>query len=176
MPTSDNEVSPEIFREVMAALCAPVTVVTTVTDDGKPYGATVSAVASLSLRPQLVSIALNRASTLLTHARESKRVGINLLAHDQEAIAAVFARSGADRFAGVAWRWEDALPRIDATTGWLAADVESFVPAGDHVILLAAVKAARTSAALPLVYAHRRYGTHSGLQAENHPSDPIAVR
>jgi flavin reductase (DIM6/NTAB) family NADH-FMN oxidoreductase RutF len=151
----------------MATLCAPVAVVTTATGDGKPYGATVSAVASLSLRPPLVSVALDQASTLLALVRESTRVGINLLAHEQEAIAGAFSRPGADRFAGVAWRWEYGLPRIDATTGWLAADVESFVPAGDHVILVAAARAARTSYGLPLVYAQRRYGTHSGLQAES---------
>lgn len=167
MSTSDDAVPPELFREVMAALCAPVSVVTAAAGEGLPYGSTVSAVASLSLRPPLVSIALDRASTLLAHVRRSGRVGINLLAHEQEDTAAVFARPGADRFAGVAWRWEDGLPRIDATTGWLAADVESFVPAGDHVILVAAVKAARTSSGLPLVYARRRYGTHSALQAES---------
>ncbi|MBT2273349.1 flavin reductase family protein [Rhodococcus enclensis] len=168
---SGREVPPEAFREVMAALCAPVSVVTTETGDGQPYGATVSAVASLSLRPPLVSIALDRASTLLAHIQQSNRVGINLLAHEQQATAAVFARSGVDRFAGVGWRWEDGLPRIDATTGWLAADVESFVPAGDHVILVAAVRAAKTYAGLPLVYAHRRYGTHSGLRPESHNAE-----
>lgn len=166
MSTSDSGVPPELFREVMAALCAPVAVVTTATGDGRPYGTTVSAVASLSLRPPLISVALDCESTLLVHVRVSQQVGINLLAHEQETLAGVFARTGGDKFAGVAWRWENGLPRIDATAGWLAADVESFVPAGDHVILVAAVKAARTCPGLPLVYAHRRYGTHSGLRAE----------
>ena len=54
----------------MAAVCTPVTVVTTADEDG-PHGATVSAFASLSLRPPLVTVALDRRSG--THSGFARR-------------------------------------------------------------------------------------------------------
>jgi hypothetical protein len=54
----------QAFRDLMSAVCAPVTVVTTADEDG-PHGTTVSAFASLSLRPPLVTVALDRRSGLL---------------------------------------------------------------------------------------------------------------
>ena len=51
------------FKSLMAGVPAPVTVVTTV-GAGHPKGATVSSLASLSLEPALVSIALIKGSTL----------------------------------------------------------------------------------------------------------------
>lgn len=51
------------FRDLMAGgVCAPVAVITTSDDDGPPHGATVSSLASLSLQPALLSIALDHRS------------------------------------------------------------------------------------------------------------------
>jgi flavin reductase (DIM6/NTAB) family NADH-FMN oxidoreductase RutF len=160
-------ISADAFRDVMGAVCAPVTVVTTRTADGKPYGTTVSAFSSLSLDPPLVTVALDNHSGLLAHARAIGRIGVNLLAHDQEAVAGWFARSGGDMFAGVRWSWADRLPRIHGATGWLVADVDQLVPGGDHTIVLAAVRSARTWPTPPLIYARRRFGTHTGLQTDS---------
>ncbi len=44
--TAETSIEPQRFRDLMAAVCAPVTVVTT-SEDGQPYGATVSSFASL---------------------------------------------------------------------------------------------------------------------------------
>ena len=52
-------VGPQQFRDLMAGVCAPVTIVTTM-DEGQPFGATVSAFASLSLDPPMVTVALDR--------------------------------------------------------------------------------------------------------------------
>ena len=57
-------IEPQQFRDLMAGVCAPVTVVTTMTN-GVPRGATVSSFASLSLNPPLVSVAFDRGSALL---------------------------------------------------------------------------------------------------------------
>ena len=62
------------FRDLMAGVCAPVTVVTTADQDG-PHGATVSSFASLSLRPPLVSVALDRRSGLLARIMASAASG-----------------------------------------------------------------------------------------------------
>ena len=70
------------FRDLMAGICAPVTVVTTA-NNKIPHGATVSAVASLSLEPPMVGVALDRRSQLLARILQSGRFGVNVLAKSQ---------------------------------------------------------------------------------------------
>lgn len=70
-------INEQAFRDLMAGVCAPVTIVTT-HDDG-PHGATVSAFASLSLRPPMVTVALDRASGVLARILATGRFGVNVL-------------------------------------------------------------------------------------------------
>lgn len=148
------------FRDLMAAVCAPVTVVTTA-NSGTPYGTTVSAFASLSLRPPMVTIALDRGSRVLAEILVAGRFAVNVLAADHADLALGFARRTADRFAGVGWRWDAGLPRLTEAPNWLACTVHRAVEAGDHMLLLGAAEAARTREAAPLVYGYRTFGTHS---------------
>lgn len=150
------------FREVMAGVCTPVCVVTALAD-GRPHGTTVSAFASLSLRPPMVLVALDRESDLLALIRARYRFGVNVLASSQARLAAGFARKGRDKFAGVAWRLDHGLPRLEGATGWLACDVGSLVPGGDHIVALGHVRIAERSGGAPLTYHQRRYGTHAAL-------------
>ncbi|MFD0478311.1 flavin reductase family protein [Nonomuraea thailandensis] len=87
----------------MAAVCTPVSVVTTM-EDGLPYGTTVSAFASLSLDPPMILVSLDRSSDLLEMIRRTGRFGLNVLAHSQSELALNFARKGGTaKFTGVRW-------------------------------------------------------------------------
>jgi flavin reductase (DIM6/NTAB) family NADH-FMN oxidoreductase RutF len=158
--TSDTGINPRRFRDLMAAVCAPVTVVTT-TDADRPYGATVSSFASLSLEPPLVTIALDHRSGLLTHILETGRFGVNLLGHAQTELATLFAQRGADRFAETTWHLDRGLPRLDGAAGWVVCGVHNVVAGGDHELILGRVEAASRAELPPLIYAHRTFGTHS---------------
>ncbi|MFD4191975.1 flavin reductase family protein [Amycolatopsis thermoflava] len=159
------------FRDLMAGVCAPVTVVTASGDDG-PHGATVSSLASVSLRPALLSIALDRRSALLSRILETRRFGVNVLSSAQEDTAAAFARRGLDRFAGVGWSSSSGLPRLDGTAGWAACDLSQTVEAGDHLLLIGLVTHASSVQVAPLVYGYRTFGTHSRFSSR--PRRPIA--
>jgi len=150
------------FREVMASVCTPVTVVTTL-DGDRPHGTTVSAFGSLSLRPPMVTVALDRDSDLLAIVQRTRRIGVNVLSHGQEELALTFARKGAEKFAGVDWERDRDLPRIDGVGGWLACEVAEIVPGGDHSIVLADVVGAHAQSEPPLVYQRRLFGTHSAF-------------
>lgn len=169
MPLIPNvqAVAPELFIESMASVCTPVTVASTRTEAGRAYGTTVSAFASLSLDPPMVTISLDRQSVLLGHVRRSGRIGINVLAHGQEDLAKTFARSRPDKFDHATWRWDNGLPHIDGVASWLACDVDGTVPGGDHVIVLGRVVHAESTTALPLIYARRMFGTHSELGGQS---------
>ncbi|WP_306322793.1 MULTISPECIES: flavin reductase family protein [unclassified Streptomyces] len=155
-------VADQEFRDLMAGVCAPVTVVTAMADD-RPHGATVSAFASLSLRPPMVTVALDSNSQLLARIERTRRFGINVLSHAQGDLAPQFARRSADRFDGVEWHLDHGLPRLAEAPGWIVCDLAQNVPGGDHRLLLGSVAHARTTTAPPLVYGHRTFGTHSGF-------------
>ena len=159
----------QAFRDLMAAVCAQVTVVTA-TEDG-PHGTTVSAFASLSLRPPMITVALDRGSRLLGPVLRTRRFGVNVLGHGQEETARLFAQRSADRFGAADWHYDHGLPRLSGTPGWLACDLAQAVEGGDHMLLLGAVREATARTAPPLVYGHRSYGTHSGFATR--PRRPI---
>ncbi|GAA0994133.1 MULTISPECIES: flavin reductase family protein [Streptomyces violaceusniger group] len=66
------------FRDVMSGVCTPVTIVTSAAD-GVPFGTTVSSFASLSLDPPLISLALDRGSSLLAQIQTARRFAVNIL-------------------------------------------------------------------------------------------------
>jgi flavin reductase (DIM6/NTAB) family NADH-FMN oxidoreductase RutF len=154
------------FREVMAGVATPVSVVTSMAD-GLPHGTTVSAFASLSMAPPMVLVSLDRGSDLLALVRESGRFGVNVLGSTQSALALAFARKGGTgKFSGVRWEVDHGLPRLPGAPGWLACDVAALVEGGDHVVALGTVVAAETLDGLPLTYHGRVFGTHSALEVD----------
>ncbi|MFD4606013.1 flavin reductase family protein [Streptomyces sp. NPDC058464] len=156
---------PEAFRDVMAGVASPVTVVTGVSE-GVPHGTTVSAFTSLSLSPPMVLVSLDRGSRLLEVVRGSGRFGVNVLSSHQAGLALRFARKGgAEKFDGTEWSLVHGLPRLPEATGWLACETETLVDGGDHVVLLGRVLSAEHRVAPPLTYHARAFGTHSMLAA-----------
>ncbi len=149
------------FRDVMAHLAAPVSVITT-SDDGVLGGATVSAVMSLSMAPEMLVVALSRESATLDVIRRTRRFGVNILAADQEAVAMHFARKGADKFAEVEHFLESGLPRLAGVSGWVRCRVEQVHPGGDHVLVSGLVEATHHMAdRAPMTYHARTFGTHA---------------
>ncbi|RSM64765.1 flavin reductase [Actinoplanes sp. ATCC 53533] len=155
-------VNEQAFRDLMAGVCAPVTVVTAA-QDGVPYGTTVSAFASLSLRPPMVTVAFDRGSNVLTRILATGRFGVNVLGQAQDDLALAFARRTSSRFDGVDWHQDHGLPRLAEAPSWLVCDLAQAVEGGDHLLLLGSVAHAQTVVAAPLVYGHRMFGTHSGF-------------
>jgi flavin reductase (DIM6/NTAB) family NADH-FMN oxidoreductase RutF len=162
----------QAFRDLMAAVCAPVTVVTAAGETG-PQGTTVSAFASLSLRPPLITAALDRHSASLARILVTRRFGVNVLGSADDEIAVRFALAPvADRFTGLDWTMAQGLPRLDRAIGWAACELERTVPGGDHLLLIGQVVHAESSPAPPLVYGQRTFGTHSRFA--HRPRRPIA--
>ena len=147
------------FRDVMADVCTPVSVVTGM-DGGRPHGTTVSAFASLSMTPPMVLVSLDRRSDLLAVVQATQGLGVNVLASGQHALALTFARKGIAKFDGVGWSLRHGVPRLDGVAGWLACEIADLVPGGDHIIALCNVVDAETQPAPPLTYHSRAFGTH----------------
>jgi 3-hydroxy-9,10-secoandrosta-1,3,5(10)-triene-9,17-dione monooxygenase reductase component len=156
-----------VFKDVLSGFATGVVVATAV-HEGAPSGVTLQSFCALSLEPPLVLLCPSLTSTTWPKISAVGRLCINLLADDQEEVARVFSRSGADRFAGIAWRPSPAAaaPIIDGALGWIDAAIESETVAGDHLIAVCRVIALeRRSARDPLIFYDRsflRLGTLAG--------------
>ncbi|MCO4251229.1 flavin reductase family protein [Pseudarthrobacter raffinosi] len=157
------------FKNLMASVPAPVTVLTTVDLDG-PAGATVSAFMSLSLEPPMVVASLDNRSSLLARIQSTGFFGVNILANGQADTALTFARRAEDRFSTVSWSVDRGLPRLDGVSGWIVCELAVAVPGGDHSLLLGHVRHAVNTDIAPMVYSHRLFGTNSELVRRNRGS------
>jgi len=158
----DTDVSEEDFRGLMSMICGPVVIVTTMSC-GEPAGTTVSAFASLSLRPRLVMFALDRQSRLLDKVEDTGRFGVNVLQFAQAELATTFATKRDDKFAGIEWSTRDGLPYLAGSPGWAVGSVHELVPGGDHIIVIGRIHDIASQTAAPLIYGGRTFGTHSHL-------------
>ena len=153
---SEAPVDLDSFKETLAGVPAPVTIVTT-SAGSRPHGTTVSAFSSLSAEPPLVLVALDKKSDLLRLLPETGRFAVNLLAGDQEELGLACAKKGPDKFAKVPWHEDRGLPRIEGSAAWLACEIQEFLPGGDHVIVVGLVTACESEKDEALVYHRRRF-------------------
>ncbi|MDJ0396400.1 flavin reductase family protein [Rhodococcus sp. G-MC3] len=153
---------PHLFKEAMARVTAPVAIVTA-NDNGTPHGTTVSSLASLSLTPAMITIALDEASALLGIVRRTGEFGVNVLAADQHDTATRFASRRDDRFADTAWEFTNGVPRIAGSSAWLHCTVTAEIPGGDHTLILGQVHTCSSLDNTPLVYSRRTLGIQAAL-------------
>ncbi|MGY2001459.1 flavin reductase family protein [Blastococcus sp. SYSU DS1024] len=132
-------VDPRLMRDVLGHFASGVTVVTADTPGG-PIGFTCQSFSSLSLDPPLVALAPARTSRTWARLREIGRFCVNVLAEGQDAVSQNFARSGADKFAGVPWTPSpQGSPVLDDVVAWIDGELWAEYDGGDHTIVVARV-------------------------------------
>ncbi|MFZ9669096.1 MAG: flavin reductase family protein [Solirubrobacterales bacterium] len=147
------------FRRTVGLMPSGVTVVAALGPEG-PTGATASAVCSLSLRPMMMLVCLDRDSRTLGAVRQAERFSINVLCEDQRREAELFASKveQGEKWAAVTWHGEPEVPLIEGCPATVVCRRVDMIPAGDHVIVTGEVLEVDYEAggAEPLVY-------HGGL-------------
>jgi 3-hydroxy-9,10-secoandrosta-1,3,5(10)-triene-9,17-dione monooxygenase reductase component len=135
------EVTPARMREILGHFCSGLTVITAATDNG-PAGFTCQSFTSLSLEPALISFNPARSSSTWPILRERGRFCVNILPAEHVALSNKFARSGTDKFEGVAHH-ESPLgnPILDKALAWIDCELHEEYDGGDHTIVLGLVKA-----------------------------------
>ena len=146
------------FREVISHFASGVTVITAL-HDGRPYGTTASAVASLSLEPPMLLVCMNKQSETGRAVAQSKRFGVNILGANQVDLAERFAQKGGDKFAGVPvtpGQWDE--PLFDEALATLECRVAEETTGGTHYVFLAEVESGAASGGTPLAYFKGEFG------------------
>ena len=147
------------FRYVLGRFPSGVTVVTVRGADGRDYGMTVSAFASVSLDPPLVLVCIGDDATIAGEVAAAGHMAVSILAEDQEQIARRFAERDSDRFAGTEIsRGLKGLALIDGAVAQLECAIVARHRGGDHTIIVGEVLAARAvEDGHPLVHQRGEY-------------------
>jgi len=150
----------EMFRHVIGHFASGVTVLTT-QHGGVDFGATASAVSSLSLEPPMLLVCLDRRSSTQEAIQDSRRLGVNILDEDQGILAERFASPlGTDKFAGLnVERGEGGVPLLADSLAYCECQVAESVSAGTHRVFLSDVtRAAAREQGAPLTYFRGQFG------------------
>jgi len=157
---SDNSaIDPRDFRDALGTFATGVTIVTAMAGDGRPYGVTCNSFASVSLNPPLVLWSLGTFSQGLTIFQDASHFTVNVLGVSQQTLASQFAKSVADKFAGVSWTpGLGSAPVIANSVANFQCRAVNRYYGGDHVIFLGAVEAYSYNREEPLLFARGGFG------------------
>ncbi len=154
-------VTPDEYKDALSLFAAGVTIVTIRAGD-EIHGLTVSAFASISVEPPLVSVAVaqtHRAHELLE--RDGAAFAVNVLGEDQEVLSNRFAYvKDEDRFTEGSWDTAaTGAPVLRDALTWLDCTIHSKLRAGTHTIYVGEVQSTRAPSDdhPPLVYWNRGY-------------------
>jgi flavin reductase (DIM6/NTAB) family NADH-FMN oxidoreductase RutF len=133
--------------------CPTCVTVVTVLDGGVPYGLAVNAFMSLSLDPPSLAWAVKYTSRTHDRLVQAETVGISILAHDQEAIANVFASSADEKFTPAMWTvGRHGAPLIVGAASAFEVTITARTPCSSHTLFTGRVLAATESSKPALLY------------------------
>ena len=137
------------FRATLGRFATGVTVVTMLRD-GEPYGITVNAFMSVSLKPPLVAIAIDERANAHPTLLESDRFGVSILRHDQQGLSNLFA--GYPSEGSPEWVEIDGMPLLEGAIGHIVCRITAQHEAGDHTIFVGHVEHLAHEDDEPLLY------------------------
>lgn len=148
MPIDKNE-----LRRVMGHFATGVTVITTISDQGTPYGLTANAFMSVSLEPPLLLISVDKKAESYPYFEQSKVFTINVLRDDQEGLSRRFAVSGGNKFEGIAFhRGANNVPVLNDTLAHIECQLYATYDGGDHTLYVGEILEAETREGRPLLF------------------------
>jgi flavin reductase (DIM6/NTAB) family NADH-FMN oxidoreductase RutF len=157
MPIEKNE-----LRRIMGHFATGVTVITTVSDEGTPYGLTANAFMSVSLEPPFLLISVDKKAESYPYFEQSGVFTINILRDDQEGLSRRFAVSGGNKFEGVAFhRGANKVPILEDTLAHIECRLYAAYDGGDHTLYLGEILEAETREGRPLLFYRGGYRAFS---------------
>ncbi len=141
------------FRQLLGRFATGVAVITVTAPDGRPHGMTANSLASVSLKPPLVSLAVEHRAEL--HGLITRRdvFVANILSSHQEALSRRFADPQDDRFEGVGYSTSrNGGILLDGALAHIECVRQDMVEAGDHTIVIGRVVSGGTRDGRPLLY------------------------
>jgi flavin reductase (DIM6/NTAB) family NADH-FMN oxidoreductase RutF len=150
---------PRTLRDALGCFATGVTVVTCVSEDGRPAGLTVNSFTSVSLDPPLLLVCLAKQAASAAPLIAANCFAINVLQTGQQPASIRFATRDEDRFGTTPWsEGEGGAPILEESLGVFECERFAVYDGGDHHILVGQVVKASFDASLdPLLYFRGRY-------------------
>ena len=151
-------VTPDDFRAALSRFPSGVTVVTSRGTAGDIHGITVSAFCSVSLKPPLILVCIDRLTGSHIAINESGFFVVNILAAGEDEISERFSLPALDKFTNVAVREGiGGIPMLDDALVGLECRLAQAYDGGDHTIFVGEVEHVTIKDGAPLVYFHGNY-------------------
>jgi flavin reductase (DIM6/NTAB) family NADH-FMN oxidoreductase RutF len=144
------------FRRTLGMFATGVTVLTTRVGE-QVHGMTANAFMSVSLRPPLVLIALDRRARMSAMLHEGTRYGVSVLAAEQTGLSDRFAGRSGDNLPEPSFTVVHETPLVDGALAHVVARVVRSYWGGDHSLFLGQVEYARYGEGQPLLFHGGRY-------------------
>jgi flavin reductase (DIM6/NTAB) family NADH-FMN oxidoreductase RutF len=144
-------------RKIMGQFATGVTVVTTGGKAGT-HGLTANAVASLSLDPPLVLVAVEKRAHSMDFLKVNRCYAVNILRVEQEHLSRRFATPGPKDFTGLrVFSAVTGSPILADGLAYLDCVVRDILPGGDHEIFIGEIVAGEVHGGEPLLYHLGKY-------------------
>jgi flavin reductase (DIM6/NTAB) family NADH-FMN oxidoreductase RutF len=144
-------------RRIMGHFATGVTVITTRHGD-QMYGMTANAVASLSLDPPQVLVAVDRRAQMHEALLMSRFFAMNMLTEAQEELSRRFAMRGPKEWGDLKYTTAvTGAPIFDGALAYLDCQLAEVLPGGDHHIFIGEIVAGDAFPGRPLMYYGGKY-------------------
>ena len=146
------------LRRTLGAFVTGVTVITTTDDEGRFHAVTANSFSSVSLDPPL--ILWSQVVSTQSHQTffKAERFAVNILAEDQVELSNRFAKSSAEKFAGLEVDIGlGGIPLLRGCGARLQCRVVSRLPGGDHTIYIGEVESIERAERKPLAFGNGQY-------------------
>ncbi len=158
----DLEGDPAIaFRRTLGMFATGVTVLTTRVGE-QVHGMTANAFMSVSLRPPLVLISLDRRAKLCGMLHVGSRFGVSVLARGQEGLSDLFAGRGPEGGSEPVFAVVRETPLVEGALAHFVARVVRSYWGGDHSLFLGQVEYVHYGLGEPLLFHGGRYERMAG--------------
>lgn len=156
-------VEPLALRGAMGSFLTGVTIVTTRSETGEPYGLTVNSFNSVSLDPPLVLWSLDHATDKLDLFRNSAGFVVNVMAAASTDMIWRFAKTETDRFDNTDWEWGASnQPVLNDAIVSFECRLWAEYPGGDHAIFVGEVINIKQSTGAPAAFFKGKLGVYEG--------------
>ncbi|HEX9961508.1 MAG TPA: flavin reductase family protein [Pyrinomonadaceae bacterium] len=151
-------ISKDEFRAALGRFASGVTVVTTIDNENRLHGITVSAFCSVSLEPPLILVCIDKEAGSHHAFQHSRAFVVNVLREDQQYLSDRFASQLPDKFDGVKYRAGiEHLPVLEDVLVNLECRLVNAHDNGDHTIYIGEIVVAAVNDGNPLVYFQGEY-------------------
>jgi flavin reductase (DIM6/NTAB) family NADH-FMN oxidoreductase RutF len=144
------------LRRILGMFATGVTIITTEVG-GQVHGMTANAFMSVSLKPPLVVVGVDRRSKMHRLLHVGRTYGVNVLSEDQGGLSDRFAGRQKEAGPEPTFALIRATPLIEGAIAHLVARVEKTYWGGDHALFLGRVEHARWGTGQPLLFHGGRY-------------------